>query len=212
MNHIKTVIFDFGGVFTYSPFDAFDQAGAKLGAKPGQMHDIMLGGYGDDTDHPWHRLERGEITLEQCRNDILVLSERDYGFALDIYQVFADMPRDGGVRHELIKRVEQLDADGYQLAIITNNVLEIREMWRGLFNVEELFSLIIDSCEVGIRKPNPDIFTLTLERLGGIAPETTVFLDDFQGNIDTAKSLGMNTILVGDDIHQAIQELDNLLA
>ena len=63
MSEIKAILFDFGGVFTLSPFTAFEDMGAELGAKPGQVNEIMFGPYGVNGDHPWHRLERVEITL-----------------------------------------------------------------------------------------------------------------------------------------------------
>lgn len=60
---ITTVFFDFGGVFTDSPFDAFGAYGSKIGASPEQVIEIVFGGYGVDGDHPWHQVERGEISL-----------------------------------------------------------------------------------------------------------------------------------------------------
>lgn len=207
---IRTVIFDFGGVFTLSPFHAFDEIAQGLGAKPGQVHDIVFGGYGQDGDHPWHRLERGEISLDDCRQGILDFGASEHGLALDIYDIFAAIPRDGGLRHVLVDRVRELKAEGYRLAIITNNIREISEAWRGMFEVDELFEVIIDSCEVGLRKPNPAIFELCLEALGESA-EHCIFLDDFAGNIASAHALGLHTVLVGEDIEQAIAELDSKL-
>jgi len=70
---------------------------------------------------------------------------------------------------------------------------------------------VVDSSQVGMRKPNPAIFRLTLERLGGLAPERTVFLDDSEGNVNAARSLGIQTVHVRGDISEAIAELDALL-
>ena len=89
MATVKAVLFDFGGVFTASPFTAFEDMGSELGAKPGQVNEIMFGSYAIDGDHPWHQLERGEISLEQARNDIMAIGQRDFGIPLDIYQLFA---------------------------------------------------------------------------------------------------------------------------
>ena len=63
-DQIKAVLFDFGGVFTDSPFGAVEEHGLSLGAAPGQISDIVFGGYHEDGDHPWHRLERGELSRE----------------------------------------------------------------------------------------------------------------------------------------------------
>ncbi len=132
MTAIKAVLFDFGGVFTTSPFTAFEEMGAALGAKPGQINDAMFGSYAVDGDHPWHRLERGEISLEQARDDILAIGREKFSIEVDIYQLFAQMPRDGGLRHSLVKRVAALKNEGYLTAIITNNVREFSDGWRSL--------------------------------------------------------------------------------
>lgn len=211
MSHIEAVLFDFGGVFTLSPFSEFDGIGQKMGAKPGQIHEIMFGNYHEDGDHPWHKVERGEISLEDCRAQIMELAKAQHGFALDIYEIFAAMPRDGGIRTTLVDKVAELKARGLRRAIITNNVKEFADGWRSLLPVDDLFELVVDSCEVGLRKPNPAIFELTLKRMGITDASKTVFLDDFPGNIEAAQALGMQTVHVGDDINEAIAELDALL-
>ncbi|MGI9284766.1 MAG: hypothetical protein ACR2P1_05210, partial [Pseudomonadales bacterium] len=68
---IKAVLFDFGGVFTDSPFHAFSAYAKKIGASDEQVNEIVFGGYGVDSNHPWHKVERGEITLESAREDIM---------------------------------------------------------------------------------------------------------------------------------------------
>jgi len=211
MSQIEAVLFDFGGVFTLSPFSEFDGIGQKMGARPGQIHEIMFGNYHEDGDHPWHKVERGEISLDECRQTIMDIAQAQHGFALDIYEIFAAMPRDGGIRTRLVEKVAELKARGFRRAIITNNVKEFADGWRSLLPVDDLFELVIDSCEVGLRKPNPAIFELTLERMGIADASRTVFLDDFPGNIETAKALGMKTILVDEDVNKAITELDALL-
>ena len=70
---IEAVLFDFGGVFTGSPFAAVEAAGARMGAQPGQLFDIMFGSYGVDGDHPWHQMERGELSFGEARERIIAL-------------------------------------------------------------------------------------------------------------------------------------------
>jgi putative hydrolase of the HAD superfamily len=77
--------------------------------------------------------------------------------------------------------------------------------------VDTISELVIDSSEVGIRKPDPAIYRLALERLGGIEPERSVFLDDAPGNVRAAEDLGMHAILVGDDPAPALAELEEVL-
>lgn len=212
MAKVDAVLFDFGGVFTLSPFTAFDEVGRSLGARPGQIQEIVFGNYHEDSDHPWHRLERGEMTLDDCRTEIMTRAEQDHGLKLDIYEVFAAMPRDGGLRNAFVDKVAQLKTRGLRRAIITNNVKEFSDGWRSLMPVDDLFELVVDSCVEGIRKPNPKIFELTLQRMRIDDPSRTVFLDDYPANIAAAQKLGMRTVLVTEDADAALLELDGLLS
>jgi len=207
---IEAVIFDFGGVFIESPYPLLEAMGAELGAGPGQMTESVFGSLAEDGDHPYHRLERGEIPLQQARDEILRRGRALYNLDVDIFKLFNRMP--SGVHQQLVDRVKGLKREGYPTAMITNNIREFAGSWRALLPVGELFDLVVDSSQEGMRKPNPAIFRLTLERLGGLAPERTVFLDDCEGNVKAADSLGMQTIHVRGDISQAIAELDALLA
>jgi len=209
---IDAVIFDFGGVFTESPLSACEDLGSELGVAPGQIVEIMFGPPAQDTDHPWHCLERGEITLEQARDKILNLGRTHHDLEVDIYQFFEKMTRDAGLRHKMVDRVVDIKKEGYPTALLTNNIREFSDGWRGLLPVDDLFDLVVDSSHEGIRKPNPEIFRMVLQRLGGLVPERTVFLDDFRANIEAASLLGMQTIHVGSDISHAIAELDELLS
>jgi putative hydrolase of the HAD superfamily len=206
---IEAVIFDFGGVFIESPYPLLEAMGVEMGLQPGRFTEIVFGSLAEDGDHPYHRLERGEIPLQQARDEILHLGRTLYDVEVDIYQFFTRIP--GGVRQPLVDRVRGLKKEGYPTAMITNNIREYADTWRALLPVGELFDLVVDSSRVGMRKPNPAIFRLTLERLGGLAPERTVFLDDCEGNVKAADSLGMKTVHVRGDIAQAIAELDVLL-
>jgi putative hydrolase of the HAD superfamily len=96
-------------------------------------------------------------------------------------------------------------------AVVTNNVREFGDSWRAMLPVAELFDVVVDSAHEGVRKPDPRIFRLALERLGGTAPESAVFLDDFHGNVAAAERLGMRGILVEEDHRPAMQTLRALL-
>jgi len=208
---IQAVLFDFGGVFTDSPFHATARAGEEMGAQPGQIEAILFGPYDEDTDHSWHRLERGEISLAAARDAIMAEGRRQ-GFAFDPLEILARVAsRGGGVRTALVERTRQLRREGMPTALVTNNVAEFSGSWRAMLPVDELFDVVIDSSSVGMRKPNPSIFRLALERLGGVAPERAVFLDDYASNVQAAVKLGLRGVLVGDDPEAAIAELDRIL-
>ncbi len=207
---IEAALFDFGGVYTQSPFRVAESLGSDLGAEPGRLLEIVFGPYQEDTDHPWHRLERGELTLEQARQEILVLGERE-GIEADPYQLFARMGGERVARQPMVEMTRRLQESGFQTALVTNNAREFRDAWRSMLPGDELFDVVIDSSEVGLRKPNPEIFLLTLQRLGGIAPEQAVFIDDFEGNLRAAAALGMLTVRVDNDPTEALAKLEALL-
>jgi putative hydrolase of the HAD superfamily len=208
--NLKTVLFDFGGVFTDSPFHAFSAYAKKIGASDAQVTDIVFGGYGVDGDHPWHQVERGEITLENARESILALG-KEQGLNVDIWEVFMAMAENGGgLRTELVEYVRKIRASGLGTGIITNNVVEFREHWRSMLPVDELFDFVVDSSEVGMRKPNPAIFQKALE-IGGLTPDQVIFLDDFEGNVIAASALNIRSILVDGDGEKTVADLDEIL-
>ena len=213
LKKIRAVLFDFGGVFTDSPFHAVHDFGEELRVEPVEITRIVFGSYEHDGDHPWHQLERGEITLENARNQILGLGQK-LDLQIDIYELFARMAGNNAgadQRKPLVERVSSLRQEGYTTGIITNNVKEFGDGWRSLIPVDELFDFVVDSSSVGIRKPDPRIFQLALEQLGDISPGQVVFLDDYQANVDAARDLGLQAILVGADVLADIETLDALL-
>jgi putative hydrolase of the HAD superfamily len=209
----EAFLFDFGGVFTDSPFTAVEDFGRAIGADPRRVSTIVFGSYEHDGEHPWHRLERGEIGLEAARASILALGRED-GLEIDIYQLFARMAGNAAgaaSRGVLVEAVRELRADGYRTGIITNNVREFGDGWRALIPVDELFEFVVDSSHAGVRKPDPRIFALALEQLGRPDPARCVFLDDHPANVEAARALGMLAIHVGVDPAATVEAIGRLL-
>ncbi len=206
----KAVFFDFGGVFTASPFHAVAGVAKTLEVDPEIFTTTIFGEYGVDGDHPWHQMERGEITLENARAQIMDLGNNK-GFEADIYSVFASMGPSGGVKEKLADYAITLRPAGFITVCVTNNVKEFGEGWRNLVPTAEIFDHIVDSCEVGVRKPEPEIFKIALNA-AGVEPTEVLFLDDFEGNLDTAKSMGIDGLLVTPDEDKTIADLKRLLA
>ena len=207
---IDAVVFDFGGVYTPSPFDALRTLGDSLGIEPERAMGYVFGPYERDTDHPWHQAERGELELSAARDQIQLLARAD-GLEIDLYDLFASM---GGstVRTEMVDRTRRLKADGYATGLVTNNLVELRDFWRPMLPLDELFDVVIDSSEVGMRKPDPRIFERVLADLGGIEPTRAVFLDDYAGNVSAAEALGWHGVLVETAYLDALDRLDAVLA
>ena len=186
------------------------EAARELGAPAAQVLEIVFGPYDRDTDHPWHRLERGEVGFGEARRSIIDLAAAA-GFELAPVKILARMSLGGGLRDPLVDRARGVRGRGDRTALVTNNVREFSETWRSLLPLDELFDVVVDSSEVGMRKPDPAIFGHALELVGGIAPERSIFLDDFRGNVAAAEKLGMAGVLVGSDVRLAIAALDRLL-
>ena len=198
---ITTVLFDFAGVLTSSPWAAMAAAGQ------GNI-ELLIGSYAEDTDHPWHQVERGEMAIGEWMVEVARMGE-EQGITVDFTPLQA-MLGEMTINHQIVERVRTLRSEGYRVGLITNNVREGSATWRALIPVEELFEVIVDSSEVGMRKPNPAIFHHALELLGGVDPGSAVFLDDAPGNVEGARRAGLLGILV-EDPDAALVELDALL-
>jgi len=140
----------------------------------------------------------------------MALASQD-GLAFDPLAILARMASGGGTREAVIAATRRLRTRGLRTALVTNNAKEFSAGWRSLIPIAELFDAVIDSSEVGVRKPDPAIFSLALRELGGIAPEHAVFLDDFPGNVAAARRLGMHGVLVEDDPSSALAELERIV-
>jgi epoxide hydrolase-like predicted phosphatase len=209
---IEAVLFDFNGVLTTSPFTLMAElGGGAAGLEPEVVLDLMLGPYDEDTDHAWHRFERGEITAPEYGLDLLTRAN-EAGVEID-FASLRDLMGRLVVHDVVVERVRALRAQGYRTGLVTNNVKEASSEWRKLLPVDVLFEVIVDSSEVGMRKPNPAIFLHALELLGGIEPAAAVFLDDAAGNVAGARRAGLHAMLVDPaDPAPALVELDALLA
>lgn len=209
---VRAVVFDFGGVFVDSPFTAVQAAAADLGVAPDVMLATVFGPYDQDTDHPWHRLERGEVSLETARADIVAASLEAGLPELDPVSLLMALGS-GGIRTEMVEFCRGLRSRGIATGLLTNNAAEFAAFWRPLLPLDELFDDVVDSSEVGMRKPDPRIFALSLERLG-VAAEHTAFIDDAPGNVEGARLAGLSPVLIGPhpaDEPAAIEELRALL-
>jgi epoxide hydrolase-like predicted phosphatase len=216
MGRIEAVIFDYGGVLSTTPFAGLAEFERKMGYPDRSLGRLLFGpgaspqGPTDAVpDHDWHLLETGQITLEEFHTRIVEKSEAALGRRLDL-GVYAQFLKElgVGVHWMMVHRVRELRAEGFRTAILTNNVKEWGRFWRSSIPID-LFHVVVDSCEVGLRKPDPAIFRLTCEQLG-VAPEAAVFLDDTRRHVEAARQCGLHGILVGDP-HKALAELDAVL-
>ena len=205
---LQAVLWDYGGVFTPSPFHALDAYASQLGISAVRLVDIVLGYALPDGGHPWHRLERGEVALSEAVEEIRRLAAEAGLGSFSIRDFFGTMrPDDAGVsRDEVFDAVRRLREAGVVNVIVSNNVAEFAEHWMAVLP-DGLFDDVIDSSAVGVRKPDPAIFRLALERAGAPAPHRVAFFDDHQGNVDGAAALGIRARLVGAEPMDAVSAL-----
>lgn len=211
MANFDAVMWDFGGVFSESPFSTVAMIGQEKGYDADRFFHAIFGPYDGDSDHPWHQLERGEVDLMTARNAIIEQARLEEMEA-DPFELFARMGEEGkGMREEVVAMATTVKTRGFQTAIVTNNAKEFRENWTKSVPIDEICHAIVDSSEIGIRKPDPRIFEHALETLGGIEPKRAIFVDDFPANIVAAEALGFRGVLMEDDYRPALDELARLI-
>lgn len=208
---VDAVIFDLGGVIMRngSPRDFTQQYPDH---DPAYIAELMMGPHHLDTDHPWHQVERGEISFAQCREMTQKLLA-DAGVSRPAHPPTEKSSSRSSFAFELnddmVAFIHDLRSANIPTAILTNNVREFREWWWPLLDFDALFTTIVDSHEVGMRKPNPAIYQLTLERLGVTAPRAA-FLDDLHANVAAASAVGLHGIHVEQDSLPAIHHARTL--
>ena len=202
---IEAVIWDFGGVFTTSPFEAFARYERERGLPENLIRRINGANH---LENAWARFERAETDLDAF----------DREFAAEARALGYDVPgRDvipllaGDFRPEMIEALRRIKTR-FRTGCITNNVPSMQAAGAGtpanLYKTEimELFDHLIESSKIGLRKPDPKIYALMCEALG-VAPGACVYLDDLGVNCKPARAMGMTTIKV-ESGPQAIAELE----
>ncbi|MCU0949056.1 MAG: HAD-IA family hydrolase [Porphyrobacter sp.] len=207
----EAVIFDFGGVITASPFEAFN----RLEAERGLPQDFVRRVNATNPDsNAWALFERAEI--DAATFDRLFAAEAAaIGHELDGASVLAVLS--GSIRPAMVTALDRLKDKGYRLACITNNVPaghgagmarsgDKRDAYEQVF---ARFEHVIESSKAGVRKPDPRIYLMMCEHLG-LEPGSCIYLDDLGINCKPAAQLGMAAIKVTSG-EQALAELGELL-
>lgn len=207
---IQAVLWDFGGVLTTSPFEAFERFEREHGLPPNFIRTINA----TNPDHnAWARLERNEIDFETF--DRLFEEEaRAAGHPVRGARVLELLS--GDLRPRMVEALRRCKAR-FKTGCLTNNIshsgtdpeAEGDERAKAFREVLELFDLVLESSKVGIRKPDSRFYLMACEKLD-IRPEEAVYLDDLGINLKPARGLGMTTIKVVDP-DDAIRELEGVL-
>ncbi len=208
---IKAVFWDFGGVITSSPFEAFNKY-EKHNNLPSDF--LRKVNSTNPDDNAWAKLERSEVNLDEF--DLLFEKEsKTLGYAIKGKEVIALLQ--GQVRPEMLNALQRIKGNLIQ-ACLTNNIQSLKEEAFDEGNVSvagkhdeimRLFDFVIESSKVNLRKPDPAFYKMACEK-ARIDPSEAVFLDDLGINLKPARILGMETIKVINS-KDALNELQKLV-
>jgi epoxide hydrolase-like predicted phosphatase len=191
---IEAVVSDFGGVLTTPLMGSFMALQDAHGVSVEDFGEAMrTAAEKEGGEIPLYKLERGEITepefLEILRDGL----EPRLGHRPELQRfrhVFFDALHPNEPMIDLMRECRRA---GHRMAMLTNNVQEWEPLWRTMLPVDEIFELVIDSGWVGYRKPERQIYEITVERLG-LPASACLFVDDLEVNCEAARDLGFTAV------------------
>ena len=207
---IKAVFWDFGGVITSSPFEAFNKF-EEDNSLPVDF--LRLVNSTNPDSNAWALLERNEIDLNKF-DSLFELESRNLGHPVKGKEVIALLK--GQIRPEMINALKKIKGN-YIQACLTNNIQSMGDSgFEGNVSasgkheeVMSMFDFVFESSKENVRKPDPEFYLRACER-GNVSPTEVVFLDDLGINLKPAKVLGMSTIKVINP-QDALHELEDLV-
>jgi putative hydrolase of the HAD superfamily len=202
---IRAVLWDFGGVVTTSPFEAF--------ARYEREHDLPEGfirglNAANHHENAWARFERSQVTIDEFCT-LYEAEAEAAGHPLDARAVIGCLS--GDIRPEMVSALLTIKQHGLRQACLTNNFFRFDDAptREGRTTILDVFDVIVESSRIGVRKPEPEFYRIACESLG-IEPAEAVMLDDLGVNLKPARELGMTTIKVVDP-DEALRELEGVL-
>ena len=206
---LQAILWDFGGVFTTSPFENFNKLEEELGAPADFIRQVNST---NPDKNAWAQFESNSVSLDDF-DELFADESEGLGFRIDGKAVINVLS--GDLRPRMVE-VLKICKQHYKVACITNNVKagkgpgmnQNTEKANQVGQVMDLFDAIIESSVVGIRKPNPAIYQMACKTLE-VNAQDCAFLDDLGINLKPAKELGMATIKVLTE-DQAISDLSKL--
>ncbi|MFL5906264.1 MAG: HAD family hydrolase [Solirubrobacterales bacterium] len=208
---ITTVISDFGGVLTTPLVQSFAAVQDETGVPFEQLGRAMAQIEAEDGAHPLYELEKGRVSEAEFLRKLADALEPMLGHRPELHG-FRDIYFDALHPNEpMIELMREVKGRGHRMGLLTNNVREWEPLWRSMLPVDEIFEVVVDSGFVGYRKPEREIYDLTLERLGGVPPGECLFIDDTDVNCDAARALGMSAVHYRSN-DQAIDEIRGALS
>jgi putative hydrolase of the HAD superfamily len=208
---ITTVISDFGGVLTTPLVQSFAAVQDETGIPFDELAKAMARIQEEDGHHPLFELETGRLTEADFLRKLGDALEPALGHRPELHrfrEIYFDALHPNDPMIDLMREIKQ---QGHRLALLTNNVREWEPFWRTMLPVDEIFEVVVDSGFVGCRKPDREIYELTLRRLGATDPRECLFIDDTEVNCDAARELGMSAVHYRDN-EQGVGEIRSVLS
>ena len=197
------MLFDFGGVITDSPFDAFRRYEQDHGLPDGFIRGVNATNH---LDNAWARLERNELDFDAfCEAfEAETLAAGGRIDAPDLFAMFS-----GQLRPEMVEAVRRC-GEHFKTGLLTNNFVTpiSASGYSALAEVLAMFDAVVESSVVGVRKPDERFYLIACDALD-VSPRQSVFLDDLGVNLKPARALGMATIKVT-DTSSALTELEEV--
>jgi putative hydrolase of the HAD superfamily len=209
---VRAAVFDLGGVLIGGGPSEVVAFGKRIGLAPSIWETLRRDIFGNDGC--WARLERGELPFDDFIDELKIRIRHAGGSvsdeeALSFMGEPQPMADPASLRPEMVEAVRAL-RERMPTALLTNNVREWRDGWRSAVDLDALFDVVVDSSEVGARKPEPRIYEITRERLG-VAHDEILFIDDIGQNLKAARALGWQTLLYT-EMEAVLAEVARVLA
>ena len=208
-NRFSSIFWDFGGVITSSPFEAFNSFEENNDIPKDFIRKVNSI---NPNENAWAQLEQSKISLEEF-DDLFAKESKKLGREIQGSEVLSLLQ--GEIRPKIVQAIKKFKSLGFLQACLTNNfdsedrdVSALDDKNEERKEIMQLFDFIIESKKVGVRKPNNKFYELALSETK-VAPEKTIFLDDLGINLKPARKLNISTIKVFSE-QQAINELTNL--
>ncbi len=200
-----SVVVDFSGVLVTQTSPALIELAAWHRVPVETLVFVLMGPRGWTTsDHPWHRAERGELLAATLQAEVVPYATAA-GLTLRGDEYARLLTGDFVLNGDVVERLGRLRGLGYSLGLLMNSFQELRSLVESRIDLS-MFDVVVDSSEVGCRKPEPEIYSIMEQQLG-VEPQRILYLDDVYANIEGARNSGWATIYVT-DLSDALEDLD----
>ena len=208
-NRFISIFWDFGGVITSSPFEAFNSFEKDNDIPKDFIRQVNSM---NPNENAWAQLEQSKISLEEF-DGLFAMESKKLGKEIQGSDVLSLLH--GEIRPKIVQAIKKFKSLGFFQACLTNNfdskdrdVSALDDKNEERMEIMQLFDFIIESKKIGVRKPNRKFYEIALNKTK-VNPKETIFLDDLGINLKPARHLKITTIKVLSE-KQALSELSGL--